>query len=493
MHVVIFADRPDYQEISPLRGINPAMLPVMGRPVIQHIVESYQQSGAEKIWIVLGEENRRVRKALGAGLRWSIEIEYVYIASQQSYLELINQLGDNIQYPCIASRGDVIYKHWLNELQSQPLSKNIPASIIITDQLDLSINKINWNFIENEINNTITSNISNPKNISERFDFLDYFPLFSLGSFHSLCNYITNQLEKLQIQHGVKKSSFVRLGVNTRFNNRSLQGGSAYIDDYSDIHESAKLKGCCYIGKNCIIDRNAELKNCVVLDNTYVGPEVMIKNAVVVENTIHRVDLATSIEIEDEALLSPIVKAKNSSLVDKLLALLIILITIPVILLIAGYIKYFRKRSPFTTKSILLSTNFFNGLSSSEHTESETPSSPVRIHLINCDSPLFAKLPLFLLVLKGHLRLISSSPLPHLSEAFCENQYCSIAKDVFCFNEPNRQSFIERVLEKFRTLEFRASIEFVMRYVHRFLTELFAKTKLLKKNRLIKKLRRLQT
>jgi NDP-sugar pyrophosphorylase family protein len=342
MHAVIFADRDNFNLCNATVSIAPALLPVMGRPVIQHIVESYQQSGAEKIWIVQVQENSSIKETLRSGLRWSIDIEYIFMAENEDYSTLMHRLGDSIQYPCIASRGDVIYKHWLNESQETPLSGNVPASMIVSGINDKSINQLQWNYISHQINGKLQDSRCSDQIRDCDFESLDYYPLQSLVSYHKVSREIISQLESLRIQHGIKKHALVRLGVNSRFNNRCLQKGAVFVDDYSEVHNSARIIGRCYIGKGCIIDRNAELDNCIILDNTYVGPEVIIKNAIVVENTIYRTDLNTSVTIEDDALLSPVNKKNTFLSVGKISPLLSKLYTLLRLVVKTVYLKLYK-------------------------------------------------------------------------------------------------------------------------------------------------------
>ena len=78
-------------------------------------------------------EENKIKQLLENGYRWSLNIQYLYRKAGESYRDVLKKCEKRLEYPLIATRGDVINKHWLNI--SQTPAKASIGRVIFEDSL----------------------------------------------------------------------------------------------------------------------------------------------------------------------------------------------------------------------------------------------------------------------------------------------------------------------------------------------------------------------
>ena len=113
MRVVILADRGG-RELAPLCGDTcPAMLPVAGKPAVEHTVDMLAAAGLKKATLVIGPHAEQLREFLGDGRRWGMAFDYWATRGEEAPAAVLAQLGheagavlfargDMLRTPCLA-------------------------------------------------------------------------------------------------------------------------------------------------------------------------------------------------------------------------------------------------------------------------------------------------------------------------------------------------------------------------------------------------------
>jgi NDP-sugar pyrophosphorylase family protein len=127
---------------------------------------------------------------------------------------------------------------------------------------------------------------------------------------------ITSQADLLKSQEVVlreKAPDFVNLereikedvwvGKNAAIHPKANVVGPALIGDNSRIDMGVKLGPNAVVGANCLIDRDTTVSNSLVLDNTYVGPRLDVRDSVIDQHELTNVRLGTSVSIDDHLVL----------------------------------------------------------------------------------------------------------------------------------------------------------------------------------------------
>ena len=108
MRVLIFADRLG-RELQPLAERScVALLPVVGKPVLEHALERLVAAGLRRASIAISPQAENMRSTFGDGSRWGMRLDYVLTrgeAEPDDILAAQPRLTDEV----LALRGDVLH------------------------------------------------------------------------------------------------------------------------------------------------------------------------------------------------------------------------------------------------------------------------------------------------------------------------------------------------------------------------------------------------
>ena len=83
MHALIFADRLG-RELEPLTERTcAALLPVVGKPVLEHTLEALVAAGIREAVIAISSFADQVRTVIGDGSRWGMRLDYVLTQGEE--------------------------------------------------------------------------------------------------------------------------------------------------------------------------------------------------------------------------------------------------------------------------------------------------------------------------------------------------------------------------------------------------------------------------
>ncbi len=392
MQAIVFADR-DGAELSPLNSvICPAMLPVNGKPVIEHCLEDLVLNGIEELFLVTGNNNAPMRKFLADGSRWSLRIHYVLSKSDECPDRVRSRLGSKLRAPFMAVRGDILRSshRWIASLPSKAASlswldsNNSPLGLIQVLQDTASLAELAWP-------------LTQPQPTQHRQSMHDSHACL----FSSLAQYHHAALARLQQPNsmGQPRGVSIRAGKQCDIHHRSQTQGITVLGDYSRIHPEARLNGNVAIGKHCLIDRGARISNSVILNGTYIGAGLAVENAIVYGDRMIRVDMDAQLYLSERFLLADNTLHNNSlpGLINPLAASALLLCSLP-LWPVAATLAYARNPNQVLLSKPLLSNRI------SRSAQGPQPQSFTAWRW-NTPSPLLSGLPLLLAALQGHLRL----------------------------------------------------------------------------------------
>ncbi len=378
MHAIIFADR-DGHELSPLNQYYvPAMLPILGKPVLEYALERVVNLKVREITIILGDQGGAIKDYFETGLRWSIPIRYVTSAKNETPANVMRRLGRRGSDTVLVLRGDVL--HQPDDLSDFWL---INAQWAQADEIKELGNKHWYHQLPEQ---------QAPQGYS-RFSRLD-----TLKSYHQAV------MEWASDNHRTFESvgkAPIDLGIRANACPIVLESGLLHVGHYSRISDSSRCKGNVVIGQYCMIERGVKIQDSLVMDHTFVGDSLEIRNAIVLPDRIIRIDLDADFEIQDRFLIAPTLSRHNPRVTpirDKFIAVLLILTVCPLWLI--QCVLRWQSFQQLRLRQITLDGN----------TESFTTLS------FDPTSGLAPSLPRLLGVLQGHLKLFGRLPTHSLQE-----------------------------------------------------------------------------
>src|SRR5205809_5404581 len=85
------------------------ILPIMGKPLLQHQIEMMKSAGIQNIFVVIGHLGYEVVRSLGSGSQWGVNIEYIEQTETLGIAHAIGRLEGRIQQPFLLFLGDIFF------------------------------------------------------------------------------------------------------------------------------------------------------------------------------------------------------------------------------------------------------------------------------------------------------------------------------------------------------------------------------------------------
>ncbi|MFP4642390.1 MAG: bifunctional sugar-1-phosphate nucleotidylyltransferase/acetyltransferase [Dehalococcoidia bacterium] len=123
------------QRLRPFTTLKPKpMIPVGGKPVLQHVIEALAQNGIIEIIIVVGYKKENIFDFFGGGENFGVDIEYVTQSQQLGTAHALAQARDKVKGEFLVLPGD-------NVIESRTISEILelhPPAILLKNQQDIS-------------------------------------------------------------------------------------------------------------------------------------------------------------------------------------------------------------------------------------------------------------------------------------------------------------------------------------------------------------------
>lgn len=316
VRALVLADRTagDFGDFEPLaRELLPALLPVAGKPVVQHCVEDCWEAGVRELLITVPAGDSTIREELGDGRRFGLTIRYLESVGQRWPGELPALADLMAEAPLLVARGDVIRGRCASQLIERgtrveggvvlgTLGER-PAGIALLRRPCNGINQLDWSMFGNRAHKA-----------SGTFVELGDVGLAVLDSpaelFDACLDALDGRYLGLLPEGRMQPGAALWLAPRATIARSVYVAGTARIGRGAKLHEQVELAGRVEVGDRCVIDDGAELIDAVVLPGTYVGRGVRLQNAIAYGPWLYRVDLGTCQRIDDPLLLAgPLVAA----------------------------------------------------------------------------------------------------------------------------------------------------------------------------------------
>lgn len=304
---LVLADRTG-GDLEPLaRELLPALLPVAGKPVIQHCVEDCWEAGIRELLVAVPAGDRTIREELGDGQRFGLAIRYFESSGQQWPGEVLALADLGADVPLLVARGDILRGRCARQLleRSAGVDGDVvhgtigarPAGIALLRRRCRSINQLDWSVVGDHAHRPAGSCVE-----------LGDVGLALLDGLAALFDACLGALEGKYA--GLLPAGRARPGADVWLAPRAAMprsvhvAGTARIGRGAELHEQVELAGRVEIGDRCVIDDGAQLVDAVVLPGTYVGRGVRLQNAIAHGPWLYRVDLGTCQRVDDPLLLA---------------------------------------------------------------------------------------------------------------------------------------------------------------------------------------------
>jgi len=398
IHTFVFADRLD-ANLKPLTDNTcTALLSLVGKPILFHTLETLSEADLKRTTLIISSHAERIKQEVEEGKRWGLQIDYVLSQGNESMDSVLPRLP-HAENDTLLVRGDVIHSRIFAEFLQQ-----------IGDKQDIAYASIqNTNvacFCRGSVSLEALQKLGRPaeKN-AQTLDFPNarYSALENLQAFHQTSLDIAAQRFPDVSMAGREIALGLVAGLRARVSPKSLKQGCAYVGEESRIHHSSDLSEDVAIAPRVIVDKEAIVRDSVIMPDTYIGELVEVSHAIVMGNQLIRVDTGTSTQVTDSFLLADLQSMRLDSTVadvlSRMLGFGLLLLSLP--LWLVAWLNSGNIAEKRTLQGNRLEINEFG---MRQRCVFETWEYPLQ-------APVLRHLPKILAVVSGELRLVGVLPL----------------------------------------------------------------------------------
>ncbi|MGQ0553479.1 MAG: sugar phosphate nucleotidyltransferase [Planctomycetota bacterium] len=261
------------------------MLPILGKPLIQHQVECLRDLGVKKILIVIGHLGYEVVRGLGDGTKLGVDIEYVDQGPTLGIAHAVGKLESKIDRPFMLFLGDIFFVHeglagmaaLLGEAGGNG-QDDVRGVLAVKEEPSVEAIKRNFVVIENEAG-FVTRVIEKPQHPRTRlkgcglylfdpvfFDAVRRTPRTALRDEYEITDAIQIFLDD---GHKVRAARVVREDLNL-----------SYPADLLDINLKL-LAGGKHIGQGVKLPPGCKVERSVIMDGVTVEQPITIKDSLI--------------------------------------------------------------------------------------------------------------------------------------------------------------------------------------------------------------------
>lgn len=326
------------------------MVPILNRPVMEHIINLLKREGIEEIAVTTYYLPRAIKEYFGNGEKWGVNLHYYHEESPLGTAGSVQNAADFLDETFVVISGDAVTDFNLNQAISFHQEMRAEATlvltrvafpleygVVITDEnykITSFLEKPAWSQVFSDTINTgiyiLEPSIFNYYKKGIKYDFSqDLFPLMlkaekalyglplsgywnDIGTiqdyYETNCDFMMGKIdldlaEVNQLAEGIFLEDGVEVDPSARLT------APIFIGANSSIKEGVRLQSSV-IGKNIIIKEGSSLKNSLIWDNSIIGKRDEIRGSVLADG----VKLADDISIYDRTVLGRLTKiGKNTA------------------------------------------------------------------------------------------------------------------------------------------------------------------------------------
>lgn len=324
---VVFADRLG-RELDPLfKASCPALLPIAGKTPLEYCLDDLAEVGIRRAVIVVSACAERIQALLGNGDAWGLQFEFVLSRGEEAPAALVKRFDSLLDEHYLAVRGDVLRSplardflaQWAADpAETQALVQGRPVGMAVSSRAAPELGAVAWPLAQEASGTSLEAHKGNP--LASLEDIWQANLDAVAGAFHGL------------VIPGLSKQSGVVVGRLSYLETSSVVEPPVHVGDHSSVHRSCGLYGPVVIGNNCFIDRETQISNSVILPGTYIGAGLDVQDAIVGEGQLIKPLESLVLQVDDPLWVAPMEQgyaASDRSLIDRLLALVLLLLSAP--------------------------------------------------------------------------------------------------------------------------------------------------------------------
>lgn len=321
------------QRLRPLTFTRPKhMIPVGGKPLLEHHLEALKDCGIEEVLLVVGYKSDYIKKYFEDGSRLGMKIEYLHQKKIMGTADAFKLAEDHVDGDFLATYGDLLVSSRIIKSTLNMHSRENPAATLTTVEVNnperYGVVELNGNNVvriiekpdpgtvrsrqinagiyvfspeifkvikqtgisqrgEREITDSIKILIkSGEKVIATRAPSEEWLDIGRPWDLLEANMRVLNKLESNiagTIEDGVHVEGIVYVGKEAIICSGTYIKGPVYVGEESSIGPNSCIKPYSSIGRRVNIDSGVEVKNSILLNGVRVGHGSYISDSIIGE------------------------------------------------------------------------------------------------------------------------------------------------------------------------------------------------------------------
>ncbi len=281
------------------------ILPIMGKPLLQHQIEMMKSVGIQKIFIVIGYLGYEVVRALGNGADFGVEIEYIEQNETLGIAHAVGRLEGRVQKPFLLCLGDIFFVSGRLQTMFDSFSRDNTRAVLASKmEEDPDMILRNFAIIVGE-DDRVVRVIEKPRYIQNKLKGCGVY-LFGLEIFDAIRRTPRTAMrdeyeitESIQILiddgHRVVHANIIEEDLNLtvpedllKVNMLELQkkGLTNYFVDTQLDERSLPGVSRCVIGTRVTMEPPLSLQRCIVFNDVTIQRQSDLSNAIITPDGI---------------------------------------------------------------------------------------------------------------------------------------------------------------------------------------------------------------
>ncbi len=320
-----------------------AMLPIIDRPMVQHVLEYLADRGVSRFDFVLGDMPEKIEELFGDGSRWGVQVNYHLLRQGEIPAIYLRTMDVDEEKMVVIGQGDK-----LPELPN--LAELTKPMVVLKSEHEWSgWCVMPWDRLSRYAD-MAPGNLATAMCAKE--DGVDYIiPEYILSNraYDSVLNSHQLVLDKKFLglmMSGREIEPGIWISRNVVMPSNIVLEPPVYIGESSRIGNAVHLGPHAVIGSGCVLDSKCTVKNSVIFPNSFVGEGLELQDTLIDRNLLINARDGGAINVRDNFILGSLNTASVGITIDRVLSQLIgivlWLLTLPLFVLV--WIILFMKR-----------------------------------------------------------------------------------------------------------------------------------------------------
>lgn len=277
------------KRMGPLTENRPKpMLPVAGKPFLEHTVNALKASGVNEIIILTGYHGMAIKDHLGDGSRLGVSITYLVQPQRLGTAHAVGMAKDVMDCPFICLNGDVIVSKRLIGSIIERYEKDKKTLMTLIEVDDVS----RFGMVETDGDKVLR--IIEKAGESKRglinggiylfepriFDLIDRTPLSPRGEYE-ITHSLEMMIEEDEVLSLIPEDPWVDIGSPwDLLNSHEIFMKGIKSDIKGTVEDNVTIKGELILGEGAVIRSGSYLEGNIVIDeNAVIGPNAFIRGS----------------------------------------------------------------------------------------------------------------------------------------------------------------------------------------------------------------------